>query len=86
MDSVAKSDRSPRYRAVVVADLSGAQREALIDAAVWYAKYHEGVIASLADDRSARAVAARERHQDLYDALAKLGVRLRRPAGIRPAA
>jgi hypothetical protein len=69
-----------------VADLSETERNALVSAAVWYAKYHEGIIAALADDRSARAEAERQRHQDLYDALTKLGVRLHRPAGIRPAA
>jgi hypothetical protein len=67
-------------------ELSETEREALISAAVWYAKRHEGMIAALADDRSARAVAARARYQELYDALAKLGVRLYRPQGIRPAA
>ena len=68
-----------------VADLSETERAALVSAAVWYAKYHEGMIARLADDRSARAVSERERYQELYDALARLGVRLHRPAGIRPA-
>jgi hypothetical protein len=69
-----------------LADLSETERNALVAAAVWYAKYHEGMIAALADDHSARAVGERERYQDLYDALAKLGVRLHRPGGIRPAA
>lgn len=69
-----------------LAELSESERNALVAAAVWYAKYHEGMIASLADDRSARAIAERERHQELYDALSKLGVRLHRPDGIRPAA
>jgi hypothetical protein len=72
--------------ALTEVELSESERDALIAAAVWYAKYHEGMIASLADDRSARAVTERERYQDLYDALGKLGVRLHRPAGIRPAA
>jgi hypothetical protein len=78
---VAISASAPR-----IGDLSETERAALVSAAVWYAKYHEGMIASLADDRSARAVTERERYQDLYDALGKLGVRLHRPAGIRPAA
>jgi hypothetical protein len=69
-----------------LAELSESERGALLSAAVWYAKYHEGMIAALADDRSARAEAERQRHQELYDALTKLGVRLHRPAGIRPAA
>jgi hypothetical protein len=78
---VAISASAPR-----IGDLSETDRAALVSAAVWYAKYHEGMIAGLADDRSARAAAERERYQELYDALAKLGVRLHRPTGIRPAA
>ena len=66
--------------------LSDTERDAIVAAAVWYAKRHEGMIAALADDRSAMAMAQRERYQELYDALAKLGVRLHRPSGIRPAA
>jgi hypothetical protein len=66
-------------------DLSESEREALISAAVWYAKRHAPIIASLADDRSALAMSRRERYQELYSALAKLGVRLRRPAGITAA-
>ncbi len=62
--------------------LSDPELEALISAATWYAKYHERMISDLADDTSALAVARRTRHQELYDALAKLGVRLRRPDGI----
>ena len=57
--------------------------DAVVAAATWYAKYHEPMIASLAGDGSAAAFATRERHQLLYDALSKLGIRLRRPAGIR---
>lgn len=68
------------------ADLSETERDAVVSAAVWYAKYHASMIAGLADDRSALAVAQRQRYQDLYDGLAKLGVRLHRPEGIRPAA
>jgi hypothetical protein len=78
---VAISASAPR-----IGDLSETDRGGLVGAAVWYAKYHEGMIAGLADDRSARAAAERERYQELYDALAKLGVRLHRPTGIRPAA
>jgi hypothetical protein len=68
----------------LVESLSDAELEALINAATWYAKYHERMISDLADDASALAVTRRARHQELYDALAKLGVRLRRPAGIAP--
>ena len=51
-----------------------------------HAKHHAAIIAGSADDRSAMAVARRERFQELYDGLAKLGVRLVRPDGLRPAA
>jgi dihydrodipicolinate synthase/N-acetylneuraminate lyase len=66
--------------------LSERERAAVVEAAVWYAKHHTAIIAGSADDRSAMAVARRERFQDLYDGLAKLGVRLVRPDGLRPAA
>ena len=59
--------------------------DAVIGAAVWYAKYHERIITELADDRSALAVSRRDRYQQLYNGLAKLGVRLRRPEGVDPA-
>lgn len=52
---------------------------ALLEASAWYAKYHEHMIAEQADDPSAMAVARRERFAHLHTALAKLGVRLRRP-------
>ncbi len=65
--------------------LSERELEAVVSAATWYAKYHERMISELADDHSALAVTRRERHQQLYNGLAKLGVRLRRPAGIIPA-
>jgi dihydrodipicolinate synthase/N-acetylneuraminate lyase len=67
-------------------DLSERERDAVISAAVWYAKYHAGIIAASADDRSAMAVARREQFEELYDGLAKLGMRLVRPDGLRPAA
>ena len=66
-------------------ELSDAERDAVISAAVWYAKRHEAIIASLADDRSAMAAATRRRYQELYNGLAKLGVRLHRPSGIKAA-
>ena len=68
-----------------IGELSEAELEALVNAATWYAKYHERMISDLADDASALPVARRARHQELYDGLAKLGVRLRRPTGITPA-
>jgi hypothetical protein len=70
---------------VELTDLSPEELEALVGAATWYAKYHERMIAELADDGSAAAVAKRERYQALHSGLAKLGIRLRRPAGIRAA-
>jgi hypothetical protein len=67
-------------------DLSERELRALTEAAAWYAKYHERIIAERVDDPSAAAVARREHFEDLFDALAKLGVRLRRPDGLRAAA
>lgn len=66
-------------------ELSETEREAVVAAAAWYAKHQAAMIAGLADDRSAMATARRERYQELYAGLAKLGVRLQRPAGISPA-
>lgn len=62
--------------------LSAREIRALAEAAAWYAKYHERMIAEHADDRSALAVTRREHFEDLYEALSKLGVRLRRPEGL----
>ena len=62
--------------------LSGQELSALLSASVWYAKYHERMIAELAADRSASALARRERFRDLHGALHKLGVRIRRPDGL----
>jgi len=62
--------------------LDSSELEALVGAATWYAKYHERMIAELADDSSALAVTRRERFQDLHRGLSKLGVRLRRPTGV----
>ena len=70
-------------RSEAIPELSEAELNALIGAATWYAKYHEGIIAELADDPSAAAVARRARFQDLHRSLSKFGVRLRRPAGLR---
>ena len=85
------SGRRRRYDRAVPAEafapatletLSPGEIRALAEAAAWYAKYHERIIGEQADDRSALAVATRERFGELYDALAKLGVRLRRPDGL----
>ena len=66
-----------------VEHLSDKEIRALARAGGWYAKYHERMIAEKADDRSAAAVAQREHFRDLHTALAKLGVRLRRPDGLQ---
>jgi hypothetical protein len=69
-----------------VADLSADELRELTAAAAWYAKRHEHIVSELADDRSASAVAERERYLMLYSALWKLGVRLRLADGVeRPA-
>jgi hypothetical protein len=67
-------------------DLSGREIQALRGAAVWYAKYHAGAIASAAHDPRAYAVAEREEYLDLIAALDKLGVRLRLPDALQRAA
>ena len=67
-----------------VAGLSEREVSALLEASTWYAKYHERMIAELADDRSAMAAARRDRFRDLHAALTKLGVQMRQldaPAG-----
>ena len=66
-----------------IAELGDDELRALAEAATWYAKHHERMIADHADDRSALAAARRDHFRDLYDALAKLGVRLRRPEALR---
>lgn len=71
--------------AITPVDLSTRERQALVEAASWYAKYHARIIAERADDRSAAEVARREHFEELYSALAKLGIRLRRPDGLRAA-
>lgn len=62
--------------------LSRNELEALLDSAVWYAKYHTHIINEQADDRSSAAASLRRRYEDLHSALWKLGVKLRRPAGL----
>lgn len=67
-------------------DLSQREIQALRGAAVWYAKYHAGTIASAAHDPGAYAVAEREEYLDLITALDKLGVRVRLPDALKQAA
>jgi hypothetical protein len=62
--------------------LSKNELEALLDSAVWYAKYHAHMINERADDRSSAAASQRERYRDLHSAVWKLGVKLRRPEGL----
>lgn len=59
--------------------LSDAELSALKNAATWYAKYHARIIAERADDRSAYAMAQRDRYKALLSGLRKLGVRVRDP-------
>lgn len=68
-------------------DLDGiteAERDALASAATWYFKYHGPIIAKLADDPSAMAIARRNDFYDLHAALWKLGIRLALPEGLSP--
>jgi len=67
-------------------DFSEPEIQALRGAAVWYAKYHAGAIASAAQDSGAYAVAEREEYLDLIAALDKLGVRVRLPDALQQAA
>jgi hypothetical protein len=62
--------------------LSRNELEALLDSAAWYAKYHAHIINEQADDRSSAATSQRQRYRDLHSALWKLGVKIRRPAGL----
>ena len=65
-----------------IEELTQAELRALREAAAWYAKYHHGIIAKAADDRSAAGAARRRHFEDLYKALTKLGLRLVRPTGL----
>lgn len=60
--------------------LTTAELRALREAAAWYAKYHQRIIADVADDRSAAGTARRRHFDDLYTGLAKLGLKLSRPS------
>lgn len=63
--------------------LTDAEVDALVSSAAWYAKYHQDDVADLIGDGSARAVTRLEHFEDLYTALEKLGLRIRRPAGLQ---
>ncbi len=67
---------------VALETLSPRELRAITEAAAWYAKYHERMIAEHADDESAVAVARREQFEHLHTGLGKLGIRLRWPAGL----
>lgn len=62
-----------------LAALSPRELNAIVDASLWYAKYHEQSIAEKADEGSALAVARREKFQDLHAGLRKVGARIRSP-------
>ena len=67
-------------------ELSPRELRAMAEASAWYVKYHERMIAEQLDDQSALAVTRREHFDDLHSALAKLGIRLRRPESLGAAA
>lgn len=62
-----------------LAALSPRELKALVDASLWYAKYHERSVAETAGDASALTVARREKFQDLHTGLRKIGARIRSP-------
>jgi len=62
--------------------LSHNELRALVDAAAWYAKYHQRMIANETDDSSTLTTARREHFSDLHAGLWKLGVRMRGPDGL----
>jgi len=57
-------------------DLTDDELAEMRSAATWYAKFHARIIAERADDRSAMAVAQRDRYLGLISGLRKLGVRV----------
>jgi hypothetical protein len=65
-----------------VGQLSERELGALVEAAAWYAKYHERSVSATVGDDSAVAHVRRERFRDLHAALWQLGVRLRLPDGL----
>jgi hypothetical protein len=62
--------------------LTDAEVDALVSGAAWYAKYHQHDLDELIGDGSAQAVSRLEHFESLYGALEKLGLRIRRPAGL----
>jgi len=66
----------------VLQPLTESELNALLEGATWYAKYHAHIINEQADDRSSAATSQRQRYRDLHSALWKLGVKIRRPAGL----
>ncbi len=70
--------------ALLPAELSQPELRALLEAATWYAKYHESMIAGQVDDPSAVADARRTQFLNLHAGLRKLGVRIRLPDGLAP--
>jgi hypothetical protein len=64
-----------------IEQLSDRELSALVEAAAWYAKYHEQSVSATIGDDSATAHVRRERFRDLHSALRQLGVRLRLPNG-----
>lgn len=59
--------------------LSEQELTALLEAATWYAKYHERMIAEAAADPSAMGTARLDRFRALHGALLKLGAQVRHP-------
>lgn len=71
--------------ALATTELTSAEHEALLSAAVWYFKRHARIIADEADDRSALAVARRDDFLELHRALRKLGMPVALPDELRSA-
>jgi hypothetical protein len=65
-------------------DLDTEELEALRAAGAWYAKYHAGRIAELADHPSAYAEHKREKFLTLVRALRKLGFEMALPDALHP--
>jgi hypothetical protein len=65
-----------------ISQLSERELGALVEAAAWYAKYHERSVSGTIGDDSATAHVRREHFRDLHSALWQLGVRLRLPDGL----
>jgi antitoxin (DNA-binding transcriptional repressor) of toxin-antitoxin stability system len=65
-------------------ELTAREREALLDAARWYARHRAHDIVDEVTDGSAYAVAERERYLALISALRKSGVRIAVPDELQP--